>query len=238
MNRWLVAAVQFTIAAVFMLVFGFPKWMIGFFGAMILFGSILSIRIKTSSMEPRSTPPVVRPVLFRVLGIGIAICSVAIFSILLFGFVIFMNSWNRWHRYEGQAFRRADFTVTRVFYQKRSKGYDVYANGTVDGQREWMGLHAYLHSPVRSQHEVEQRVPAGTSIPVYLFPDMKGWARVQLDEGSPPAEASHRAAMNALNNSLIGLGLAGGLLLVLTRVRRSCLVETGATFSQLAAQGH
>jgi hypothetical protein len=217
---------QFGISTVFMLVFGFPKIMIAVVGGMILVATVISSFVKPSATGRRVIPlkPLSHPVLFRVVGIGIALCTLAIVSILLFGFVIFMDGWTKWHQYEGQPFHRSEFQVTRVYYQKQSKGYSVYASGMVDGQREWMSLQPYLHTRPRSQQEVEERVPVGTSIPIYLFSGLKGRARVELYQATPPAEANHRAAISAANDSLSGLAIAGGVLFLLTRVRRVCFV--------------
>jgi hypothetical protein len=45
----------------------------------------------------------------------------------------------------------------------------MYASGMVDGQREWIGLYPYLHPRPRNEAELDERVPIGTSIPIYLF---------------------------------------------------------------------
>lgn len=225
---WIGALFQFAFASIFMLLFHFPKVMILIFGGMILIGTALSAFVKPSARALQAQPlkPLSHPVLFRIVSVGIALSTLAIVCVLLFGFVIFLNSWNRWHQYEGQPYHRSEFQVTRVYYQKYSKGYSVYASGMVDGQREWMSLRGYLFAKPRSQGELEEQVPAGTSIPIYLFPGLKGQARVEVYRDVPPAEASHREAITAVNDSLLGLAMAGGLLFMLTRVRRACLVES------------
>ncbi len=224
---WIGAAVQFVFAAIFMTVFHFPKFMIAIFGGMILIGTLLSSFAKQgAARKPQAQKPLSRPVLFRVVSIGIAFCSFAILAILLFGFVIFINSWNRWHQYENQPYHRSDFQVEQVYRQRSGKSVDVYARGTVEGQREWMSLQPYLHTSPRSQQELEARVPVGVVIPIYFFPGMKGRARVQAYAEVPPAEASRRTAITAINNSLIGLALSAGLLFVLRRVLRTCYVES------------
>lgn len=212
-----------------MVLFRFPKPMIAIFGAVILIGALISSFVKPTAariLEPQR--PLARPVLFRFVGAGIALCGIAIFSILLFGFVIFMNSWNRWHQYEGQPFHRSEFRVEQVYRQRSGKSIDVYARGTVEGQREWMSLRPYLHRIPRSQAELEERVPAGVEISIYFFPNLKGRARVELYQDVPPAEASHREAITAVNDSLLGLAIAGALLFVLTRVQRVCYADTVA----------
>ncbi len=97
-----------------------------------------------------------------------------------------MNSYSSWQRYEGQSYHRADFEVTRAYFQRGSKGgISVYASGTVDGQREWMDLESYVPTRPRSQSELDEQVPTGTSIPIYLFPDLKGRSRVRVFAAIP-----------------------------------------------------
>jgi len=217
-----------------MLVFGFPRIMIAIFGALILIGTVLSPWLKARSVARTSIPqrPVTRPMLFRILGLGIALCSFFFVAILLFGFVIFMNAWSRWHQYDGASYHRSVFQVTRVYYQTHSRGGpDVFASGTVEGKREWMNLQPYLHTVPQDELDLDWRVPVGTSIPVYVFPDLQGRSRVQVFNGVPPAEANHRTAIAALNYGLGGLALAGGLIVVLVRLRRACYQEPEAAFA-------
>jgi hypothetical protein len=207
-----------------MFLFRFPKWMIAAFAAMILVGtlsgSLLKPQTATSPRTPQPAPS--RPILFRVVGIGIALSLLGCVCFLLFGFVIFMNSWNDWHRYEGQPYHVTTFQVTRAYYQKQSKSVDIYASGKVDGQREWMSLQPYLHIRPRSQEELDERVPMGTSIPIYLFPDLKGRSRVRVYDDTPLAEAYHRTAIKAANYGLMGLAICAGILFILNRVRMLC----------------
>jgi hypothetical protein len=65
----------------------------------------------SGGMKPRSVPasgmvqrPVAHPTLCRILSLGVAILSLAFFIILLFAFVIFLNSYSHWQRYEGQSY--------------------------------------------------------------------------------------------------------------------------------------
>ena len=237
---WLIALFQFGLATAFMLLFRFPKFMIVVFGAMIFIGTVAGTMIKARPPMVRPAQPkqLTHPVLNRVFGILIAIVSLALFSTLLFGFVMFMNSWDRWHRYEGQRFHEADFVVKRPYYQKRSKGGpDLYASGTVEGNSEWMGLRPALQFIPHSQGELEAAIPPGTSIHVYYFPDMKGQTRVQVYTDVSPAEASHRDAMKTLNYSLILLGGCGGLLLMLVQMRRLICVETDQPTVRAMAAG-
>lgn len=224
---WVIALFQFGLATAFMLLFRFPKFMIAGFGAMIFIGTLLATTIKARPASARSQPkPTTRPLLDRVFGILIAIVALAFFSTLLFGFVMFMNSWDRWHRYEGQRFHEADFVVKRPYYQKHSKGGpDLYASGTVEGNSEWMSLRPALQILPHNQDELDSQVPPGTSIRVYYFPEMQGRARVQVYTEVPPAEASHREAMKILNYSLIGLAVCAALIFLLAQVRKLICVE-------------
>jgi hypothetical protein len=211
-----------------MLIFRFPKTLIAVFGVMIVVGTALSSWMKQRPVAiPRTSPKTItHPIMFRILSIAIAPCSIALFSTVLFGFVIFINNWNDWHRYEGQPYHATTFQVTHVYFQKVGKGgIDAYASGIVDGGREWMSLRPYLPTVPRSQEELDERVPAGTSISIYLFPELKGRSRVRVYADTPPAEAYHRAAINAVNYGLASMAACIVLLFVLTRGRKLCFVE-------------
>jgi hypothetical protein len=235
---WIIAIFQICAASAFMFLFRFPKWMIAAFGAMILIGTLSSSVLKPqAAITPRKPQPVPsRPVLFRFVALGMFICGIGCLCFGLFGFVIFMNSWNDWHRYEGQPYHVTTFQVTRVYYQKHSKSIDMYASGMVDGQREWMGLYPYLNPRPRSEAELDARVPIGTSIPIYLFPELKGRSRVRVYADTPPAQAYHRDAIQAANYGLIGLAICAVLLFVLNRVRGMCFSEAPLEFSQAAGR--
>ncbi len=236
---WGIAIFQIGIASAFMLLFRFPKWMMAAFAGMILAGTLVSSLLKPQMPSaPRGPQPVpIRPVLFRFVIVGIFICGVGCLCFGLFGFVAFMNSWNDWHRYQGQPYHVTTFQVTHVYFQKLMKGgRDFYASGTVDGQREWMSLEPYLRSRPRDLAEVEERVPVGTSIPIYLFPELKGRSRVRVYADTPPADAYHRAAMNAVNYGLTGLAICGALLFLLSRVRQMCFADAPMQFSRSAGR--
>jgi len=220
-NIWIGALIQFVMAGAFMLIFHFPKILITVFGVMILAGTFLATFLKARPAA-QPAPPQKQSALYQALSVGIALCALAIFSILLFGVVMFANDWTRWHQYEGQPFHRSEFQVTRAYYQKQSKSYDVSANGVVEGHQEWMNLRPYLFSVPHNQAEIEKFVPAGTRIPIYFFPGMKGRARVQFDTDDPPAEASRRQAFETLHNSLVGLTIAIPVLFVFVWIRRAC----------------
>ncbi len=231
---WWAALLQFALSTIFMLVFGFPRIMIAIFGAVILLGTALSSQAKarqvTAARAPQ--PAVTHPAMFRVLSLGAAVSGFAVFAILLFGFVAFINPYMRWQQYQGQSYHRADFEVTRVYFQRGSKGgVDAYASGTVDGQKEWMSLLPYLHSAPRSQAELDERVPAGTSIPIYFFPHMKGRLRVEVYSQTPTAELYYHTAMTALKYGLGALAMAGAIFLALLRLRTLCLQNRETQFA-------
>ena len=236
-NLWIGALVQFAFMTTFMLVFRFPKILIAFFGVMIVLGTTLTGWAKRKQLAPRPPQrPLSHPTLFKVLSLGIAFCSLVLFSTLLFGFVIFLNNWNDWHRYQGQPYHRTEFVVAHTYYQRGSKGsVDAYASGIVEGQREWMGLRPYLTTVPRSEAELDDQVPVGTSIPIYLFPAMKGRSRVRVYSDTPPAEDYRRTAMNAVNYGLGGAVLSAAVIFVLIRLRRMCFAETDSSIQPLAA---
>ena len=235
--KWVMALVQITLSTTFMLVFRFPKFMIAIFAAMIVAGTALSGFVKPKTPAQKSAPqrPLSHPVLFKVVCLGIAICALAFVSSLLFGFVVFMNSWNRYQKYEGVSYHRSEFHVTRTYYQRTGRGgVDAYAKGMVEDQPEWMSLRPYLEFVPRSQAELDSSVPPGTTIPIYYFPALKGRARVQVMREFPPAEEGHRDAMNALNYGLAGLALSGGLLFVMLRLRNFCYQKNESAFAATA----
>jgi len=196
---------------------------------MILIATAVSARLKArpTLIQP-ATPlkPLAHPTLFRILSFISALCVLAFVCFLLFGFVMFMDSWNRWHKYEGKHYVRADFVVKQAYYQPQRKGSaDIYASGMVEGNHEWMSLHQYVESFPRNQAELEAAVPPGTAIDVYYFPGLKGQARVVVYDEVPPAEASRRTAMNTITYAPLGLAVSAGLIVLLSRLRRLCFVE-------------
>jgi len=223
---WIAAALQFSFMAIFLTVFHFPKFMFLFFGVFILLGAVMTSVMKPASRagRPQPTKPLAHPARFRIVSLGMAVCGFSIFATLLFGTVIFLNSWDRWHRYEGQPYHRSEFQVVEVYYQRHSKSTDVYARGVVEGQREWMSLQPYLHMTPRSQQELETRVPSGVMIPIYYFPDMQGRWRVEFYTETPPAEASHRTAIAVIKNGLPALAIMAVIMLLLIWARRGCYV--------------
>ena len=237
-GRWIAAAVQIALSTTFMLVFKFPKVLIAVFVGFIVVGTALSTVIKPRPVGAPAPPqrPVSNPLVFKILSIAIALASLAMGCILLFGFVMFMNSWQRWHQYEGHPFQRTDFVVTKAYYQTHTRGGPyLYASGTVEGNKEWMSLRPYLKFVPHSQEELDTQVGAGTVIPIYFFPDMKGSVRVQVLSDLPPAESGRRAAMHTLRSSLNGLAVTAVILFLLIIMRRTCYVDKGTSFQQASA---
>src|SRR5579859_836754 len=239
-KTWILALIQIAFMTTFMLLFHFPKVMMVPFVLFILMANVASLwlRVKVSPGEqPVPQRPLAHPVLFRILAFLTVICALGLISSLLFGFVIFMNSWNRWHQYEGQRYHQSEFQITQVYFHKGSKGaIDAYASGTVEGQKEWMNLIPYLHQIPRSQAQLDDLVGPGITIPIFFFPDLKGRARVQFDDGIHPAEVSHRDTMNALKYGSLGAVLSVGMLLLLSRLRRLCYDDAGTLYSVLSTQ--
>jgi hypothetical protein len=237
-NRiWWAALFQVAVSTLFMLAVGFPKFMIVIFAAMILIGTALSSRLKAKQLAAARVPPrpVTHPAMLPAVTIGVALSGFACFAILLFGFVAFINPYQSWQRYQGQSYHRADFVVTHSYFQRGNKGgISAYASGTVDGQKEWMGLMPYLPSRPHDQGELDRLVPVGTSIPIYLFPNMKGRLRVEVFTEVPTAENYRRRAMTALKYGLSGLVVAAAILLVLLRLRAACFQPTEMAFAATA----
>ena len=229
---WFIAVFQICLASGFMLLFHFPKWMIAAFAAMILVGTLAGSFIKPRNPNTPRTPlpKPTRPILFGFVGLSMFLCVFASLCFLLLGSVMFLDSWNDWHRYEGQPYHVTTFQVTRVYYQRQSKSADLYASGLVDGQREWMSLQPYFRtSRPRSQAQLDEAVPVGTLISIYLFPEMKGRSRVRIYSDIPPAEAYHRTAIKTAKYAPMGLAISLALLFILTRVQRLCFSHNTET---------
>ncbi len=236
-NPWIRTLFTLAIATTFMLVFGFPKIIIAFFGAVIFAGAVLSAWAKSKAFAAQRMPQraIAHPLPFKILTLAIALCSLALFATLLFSFVAFMNAWSRWHTYEGQPYHRAEFQVKRAYFQRGSKGgISIYASGTVEDQPQWMDLESFVPTLPRSQAELDDAAPAGTSIPIYLFPNLKGRTRVRVYRETPPAEAYRSNAMSAARYALAGLALGAGLILVLSLLRRMCFAPAEFPQASLA----
>jgi len=229
---WIVALVQIAMMTAFMLLFHFPKFTIVPLVVFILLATAASewLKVKvTPKAPPAPQRTLAHPIVFRILAFVTVLCALGFISSLLFGFVIFMNSWNRWHQYEGQSYHQSEFQITQVYFQKGRKGaVDAYASGTVEGQREWMNLIPYLHQIPRSEAQLDDLVGPGITIPIFFFPKLKGRARVQFDDGIPPAEAARVDTIKALKYGFLGAALSAGMLFLLSRLRGMCYDNSAA----------
>jgi len=80
----------------------------------------------------------------------------------------------------------------------------------------WRGYRRDL--PI-DQLELMTLVPAGTVIPVYLFPNLQGVNRIQLILARPPAENYRRLAVWTSNRAFPVIGLFGVLAALLGLAR-------------------
>jgi hypothetical protein len=160
------------------------------------------------------------------LDLTIAILVLAFLVCLMFGFVTFINAHNAFERVQGQSYHATTFQVARPYYQKSAgmHGPDlaVYASGMVEGKKEWMNLLPYLKRAPRDQAELNDSVPPGTVIPVYLFPNLNGQSRIQVIDVLPPGEASRRTETLVLRRVPVALAVLTALILLLVRIRRFC----------------
>lgn len=227
LGLWAAAGIQVVICTVFLILFGFPKILVLVFALLIVGGAATAAWIKPKrTAKPVPQRPVSNPILLKVIGFCIAVCAFVSLAFVLFGFVIFMNAWTRWHQYEAQPYHRTEFQVKHVYFQRGSKGgTDISASGMVEGKLEYMSLSPYVHPLPRSKAELDEHVPIGTLIPVYLFPNLKGRARVQVYEPVPPAEAAHRMTVTTVKATLLALAVMAIVLFVLSRLRELCFVN-------------
>jgi hypothetical protein len=188
--------------------------------------SIAGIPVNYRELNDRSLryPPSSHPTIVILLSLAIAILGLALLSSLLFGFVAFLNAYIAFKRVQGQPYHATAFQVTRPYYQEHAGTHgpdvEVYASGTVEGNKEWMDLLPYLKRAPRDQAELNDSVPAGTVIPVYLFPNLKGRFRIQVIDVLPPGEASRRTETWVLRRAPLAIAVLGALILLLVRVRR------------------
>jgi len=89
-----------------------------------------------------------------------------------------------------------------------------------EGKKEWMNLLPYLKRVPRDQAELNDSVPPGTVIPVYLFSNLKGQSRIQVIDVLPPGEASRRTETWVLRRAPVAITVLGALLFLLVRIRR------------------
>jgi hypothetical protein len=237
---WIGVLVQITIAFIFMSVFKFPRVMFAGFAVFVLIVTALTawgLKSRQSVTRPALRTSSSHPIAFRVLSVLIAIGALVVVSCLLFGFVAFANNWELSQKYKDQPYHRSDFIVTRTYFQRTGKGgLDLYASGTVDGNKEWMNLQPFLGN-VRphDEGELNDLVPEGTSIPIYLFPGMKGHMRIRVYSETPSAEGYYRAAMSAVKTSLSILAVTIVVLFFLVRFRQAISDEIAPAAQAVAS---
>jgi hypothetical protein len=222
---WLAALVQLVIVTGFMFAFHFRP-VIVFFGLVSSLFALLGLRARRSAPKPLRRPVSSQPMSVILLSVTIGMLGLAFAACLIFGFVTFLNAHNAVERVQGQPYHASTFQVIRPYYQ-RSAGMhgpdiSVYASGLVEGQKEWMDLVPYLKRAPRGQVELNDLVPPGTAIPVYLFPNLKGRSRIEVIDVLPPGEASRRTETWGLRRAPVALAVLGALILLLVRIRRSC----------------
>lgn len=170
------------------------------------------------------------PILYKIIDLGIAALGAVFVLTLVLGVPFYLNARNESELYQGQQYRLSNFKVIYVHYQPSSTGTDgqytppsFIAKGTVEGKTEWMELRSCLaYQPPQSQLELVKRVPAGTEIPVYFFPDLKEGYRVRLLSGTPPAEEGRQFTSIALRYGIATLAVCAIGVLVLVPLRRLC----------------
>lgn len=228
-SPWLAALAQVVLVTGFMFALHFPRPMIVFFGLASFFMTGIGLRLRRSALatpKPLPRPLSSQPMSVILLDLTIAILGLAFLACLLFGAVIFTNAHNAFKRVQGQPYHATTFQVIRPYYQISAgmHGPDVavYASGMVEGKKEWMNLLPYLKRAPRDQAELDSSVPPGTTIPVYLFPDLKGRSRIQVIDVLPPGEASRQTETWVLRRAPVALAVLGALILLLVRIRHSC----------------
>jgi hypothetical protein len=228
-SPWLVGLAPVVFVTGFMFAFHFPRPMILFSGLASFFITVFGLRPRRStSATGRQLPRPLssQPMSVTLLDLTIAILGLAFLGCLLFGFVTFINAHNAFKRVQGEPYHATTLQVIRPYYQKSAgmHGPDVavYASGIVEGKKEWMNLLPYLKRAPRDQAELNDSVPPGTAVPVYLFPNLKGQSRIQVIDVLPPGEASRRTETWVLRRAPVALAVLGALILLLVRIRRSC----------------
>ena len=238
---WLAALVHVFLLTAFMFAFHLPRPIIAFFALVSFFAAVLSFRLRRralASPKPLPRPVSSQPTSVIRLNLIIAALSLAFLACLLFGFVIFINAYNAVQRVQGQPYHATTFQVIRPYYQKSAgmHGPDisVYTSGMVEGNKEWMNLRPYLKRNPSNQAELDSLVPPGTTIPVYLFPNLKGRSRIQVIDALPPGEAGRRTEMLVLRRVPVVVAVLGALIFLLIRIRRSYASSAAQTIAASA----
>jgi hypothetical protein len=168
------------------------------------------------------TPPVTLGI--RLLDVLIAICGTFFVFALLYVFTTYMNTSPRAELYDGAPYHATTFRVTSVYYSTWNDGdgmshKQASAAGIVEGQKEGMDLLPYIFPD--DQAQLEQVFPAGTVIPVYLFPTLRGVNRIQRIGGLPPAQRYQQKVSWITNRALPFAGAIGMLTALLGFMRVS-----------------
>jgi hypothetical protein len=141
-----------------------------------------------------------------------------------FGFFLYMNTSSLADLYAGQPYHVTTFRVMSVQY---SQTYDpplswAYAFGMIEGHKETMDVWPYVvklpdfhNGRPMNQLALMNLVPAGTVIPVYLFPNLNGVNRIQVILTTPTAEHYRRLAVWTSSRALPVVGLCGILAVLL-----------------------
>jgi hypothetical protein len=231
---WLAGLAQVALVTGTMFAFHFPRPAILFFGLVTFFSTVLRLRRGSSASptgKPSPRPLSSQPISVILLNLAIAILGFAFLCCILFGSVALLNAHNALERVQGQPYHATTFQVTRPYYQRSAgmHGPDIaiYASGMVEGEKEWMNLVPYLrHDPrdrlPQNQAEVNDLVPPGTVIPVYLFPNLKGQSRIEVIDVLPPGEANRRTETWVLRRAPVALAVLSALIFLLVRIRRFC----------------
>lgn len=229
-SPWIVVVAQVIVTTGFMFIFHFPRPVIIIFGLIVFLFSALGLRRRRNGFATRKSPPLPlssQPASVVLLGLAVAVLGIVFVACLLFGSVALINSYNAVARVQGQPYHATIFQVIRPYYQKSAGMHgpyiQVYASGMVEGDKEWMSLIPYLKQVPHNQAELNDLVPPGTEIPVYLFSGLKGRSRIQVNDGLPPGEASRRTETWVLSHVPLALVVLAVLIFLLVRIRRSCV---------------
>ena len=152
------------------------------------------------------------------LDLMIAISGTLFVMGCVFGLPLYLNSSSSAELYAGQPYHATTFRVISVQYSQTLEPFQQYAYGlgVVEGNREMMDLVPYIgtlptfHNKLpTNQLELMEMVPEGRSIPVYLFPNLKGVNRIQLILARPTAENYARLATWTTNRAFPWVALCG-----------------------------
>lgn len=177
----------------------------------------------------------VHPKILRVANFCVGL-SVGLFAAaFIASFVMFMNAREDALRRSVGTYHASSFRVLQSYWQKgttRSGTMDsptrAFARGVVEGHEEWMDLIPFLTFIPKDQDTVLRLVPAGTLLPVYYNPQLRGEDRVRLLTSVLPQEASRHAASAAFKYGGAALLAIGVALFACLRVRKFSLGPAAA----------